>query len=158
MKIEDEIKTTKQLSRRQSAVLNIIFTASWLENIITRRLKPFGITHQQYNVLRILNGSAPKGLTVVDIKSRMLDRESNVSRLVDKLHDRQLIRRIVDDYDRRKVQVSITESGMAMVQEIARLNLVDDSTMPGVHLDDHEVDTLASLLEKLRETGVGELT
>ncbi len=151
MKIESEIKTNKPLTRRQSALLNIIFTSSWLENIITRKLKTFGITHQQYNVLRILNGSAPRGLTVVDIKSRMLDRESNVSRLVDKLHERRLISRIVDDGDRRKVQVSITDTGKKMVQDIADLKLVDDSTMPGFHLDDQEVETLVHLLEKLRE-------
>jgi DNA-binding MarR family transcriptional regulator len=85
MKLEMELKSTKPMPARQRAMLNVLFTASWLDCSITRQLRPFGLTSPQYNILRILNGSAPKGLSVLDIKSRMLDRSSNVSRLVEKL-------------------------------------------------------------------------
>ena len=79
MKLEMELKSTKPMPARQRVLLNILFTASWLDCSITRQLRPFGLTGPQYNILRILNGSVPKGLSVLDIKSRMLDRSSNVT-------------------------------------------------------------------------------
>ncbi|MBK8192989.1 MAG: hypothetical protein IPK76_07215 [Lewinellaceae bacterium] len=69
MKLEAELKSSKPLPPRQRAVLNILFTASWLDCFLTRHLRPYGLTGPQYNILRILNGSLPKGLSVLDIKA-----------------------------------------------------------------------------------------
>ena len=70
MKLELELKNSKPLQAHQRATLNIMFTASWLDCMLTRQLRPYGLTGPQYNILRILNGSFPKGLSVLDIKSR----------------------------------------------------------------------------------------
>jgi len=151
MKLEMELKSTKPMPPRQRAVLNILFTASWLDCAITRQLRPFGLTAPQYNILRILNGSAPKGLSVLDIKSRMLDRSSNVSRLVEKLRVAELVERIPHSKDRRMVIVTISESGKKMLAEIEKARFIDGQGVGGVKLSDAEALELAHLLDKFRE-------
>jgi DNA-binding MarR family transcriptional regulator len=151
MKLEDEIKNSKPIPLRQRTLLNILFTASWLDTLLSRRLKKYGITHQQYNVLRILNGSVPQGLTVIDIKSRMVDRASNVSRLVEKLRLQNLIERVVHCDDRRKVSVTITPNGVQMLANIADDRHMSEETAPGMNLDAQEAEELNRLLEKFRE-------
>lgn len=136
---------------RQKAMLNILFTASWLDCIFTRHLRPFGLTNPQYNILRILNGSLPNGLSVLDIKSRMLDRSSNVSRLVEKLRQRNLVERVPHTDDRRMVVVTISEAGKKILTEIEHSRFTDTDFMPGNHLTEAEAMELAHLLDKFRE-------
>ncbi len=135
---------------RQKAMLNILFTASWLDCIFTRHLRPFGLTNPQYNILRILNGSLPNGLSVLDIKSRMLDRSSNVSRLVEKLRQRDLVERVPHADDRRMVVVTISEAGKQTLAEIEQSRFTDTDFMPGNHLTEAEAMELAHLLDKFR--------
>lgn len=149
MKLEAELKNTKPLQPRQRALLNILFTASWLDCILTRNLRPYGLTNPQYNILRILNGSYPKGLSVLDIKSRMIDRSSNVSRLVEKLRQAELAERIPHGEDRRMVIVTISEAGKKLLAEIEQARITDEK-MPGGHLTDAEALELAHLLDKFR--------
>src|SRR5687768_7809562 len=85
MKIEEEIRQTKFKSPHQKALLNLIFTANWLQNKQQEFFKPFGVTSQQFNILRILKGQHPNVLSGTEIKSRMLDKNSDVSRLLDRL-------------------------------------------------------------------------
>jgi DNA-binding MarR family transcriptional regulator len=144
MKLEAEIKSTKPMSPRERAVINLLFTASWLDCRITRILRPYGLTPPQYNILRILNGSYPKGLSVLDIKNRMLDRSSNVSRLVEKLRVAGLLERNQHDGDRRMVTVIISESGRKMLSDI---NLPH----PGGTMTEAELLELSHLLDRLRE-------
>lgn len=151
MKLEMELKSTKPMPARQRAVLNILFTASWLDCAITRQLRPFGVTGPQYNILRILNGSAPKGLSVLDIKSRMLDRSSNVSRLVEKLRIAGLVERVPHTKDRRMVIVTISESGKKLLAEIEKGRFMDGQGGIGSKLSDAEALELAHLLDKFRE-------
>ena len=151
MKLELELKTTKPMPARQRAMLNILFTASWLDCNITRQLRPFGITAPQYNILRILNGSAPKGLSVLDIKSRMLDRSSNVSRLVEKLRLSGHAERITHGKDRRMVIVNISETGKKLLNEIEQARFMDANSAIGTKLSEPEALELAHLLDKFRE-------
>jgi DNA-binding MarR family transcriptional regulator len=136
---------------RQRATLNVLFTASWLDCAITRQLRPFGLTSPQYNILRILNGSAPKGLSVLDIKSRMLDRSSNVSRLVEKLRIAALVERVTHGKDRRMVIVTISETGKKLLTEIDQAQFIGGNSTLGNKLSESEALELAHLLDKFRE-------
>lgn len=151
MKLELELKSIKPMPARQRAVLNIMFTASWLDCNMTRQLRPFGLTGPQYNILRILNGSAPKGLSVLDIKSRMLDRSSNVSRLVEKLRIADYVERIPHGKDRRMVIVTISESGKKLLAEIGKAQFMEAETIIGNKLSEAEALELGHLLDKFRE-------
>jgi len=151
MKLELELKSIKPMPAHQRAMLNILFTASWLDCTITRQLRPFGITSPQYNILRILNGSAPKGLSVLDIKSRMLDRSSNVSRLVEKLRITEHVERVPHGKDRRMVIVTISDAGKKLLSEIEQARFMDGNGSTGNKLSEAEALDLALLLDKFRE-------
>jgi len=150
MNIEAELKNSKPMSPRQRAMLDILFTASWLDCYIQRQLRPFGLTHPQYNILRILNGSFPKGLSVLDIKGRMIDRSSNVSRLVEKLRESGFVERVPHKGDRRMVVVTISEGGKKLLADILAAGFADTKTMPGGLLSEAEATELAELLDKFR--------
>lgn len=150
MDLENEIKNSKPIPVRQRAMLNILYTASWLDCILARKLRPHGLTHPQYNILRILNGSAPKGLSILDIKERMLDRSSNVSRLVVKLDEQGLVKRHTFKDDRRIVIVAISEKGINLMKNI---NMEDNHLGPdavGAILTEEEAAVLGTLLDKFR--------
>ena len=151
MKLESELKNTRPLMPRQRALLNILFTASWLDCFLHRQLRPYGLTHPQYNILRILKGSAPNGLSVLDIKSRMIDRSSNVSRLVEKLRQADLVERVPHSGDRRMVVVTISEGGKRLLDEIEKGLFSNTDIMPGVGLSENEAGQLADLLDKFRD-------
>jgi DNA-binding MarR family transcriptional regulator len=151
MKLEAELKTVRPMQPRQRATLNILFTASWLDCNFSRHLRPYGLTSPQYNILRILNGSFPKGLSVLDIKSRMLDRSSNVSRLVEKLRIAGLVERVPHSEDRRMVIVTISASGKKLLADIDQARFMDGHGTPGSKLSDAEALELAHLLDKFRE-------
>ncbi|MCC7505453.1 MAG: MarR family transcriptional regulator [Saprospiraceae bacterium] len=151
MKLEAELKNTRPLAPRQRAMLNILFTASWLDCFLHRQLRPYGLTHPQYNILRILKGSAPNGLSVLDIKSRMIDRSSNVSRLVEKLRQAGLAERVPHSGDRRMVVVTISETGLKTLDDI-EVDIFRNSTdLPGAGLSEPEAVQLADLLDRFRE-------
>lgn len=150
MKLEMELKSTKPMPARQKVLLNILFTASWLDCSITRQLRPFGLTSPQYNILRILNGSAPKGLSVLDIKSRMLDRSSNVSRLVEKLRLSGHLERVPHGKDRRMVIVTISELGKKLLSDIEQARFMGGGSAGG-KLSEAEAMELAHLLDKFRD-------
>ncbi|TAE05652.1 MAG: MarR family transcriptional regulator [Bacteroidetes bacterium] len=147
MKIEEELKTTNFTNERHKAVLSVLFTASWLENYINTHLKAFDLSHQQYNILRILKGSHPKALSVIDIKARMIDRMSNVSRLIEKLRQKDLVTRQEDSQDRRLVQIALTPHAFVVIEEIAKKIPQQDFTE---NLSIEEAKQLVELLDKLR--------
>jgi len=151
MNIEAELKNSKPMPPRQRAMLNILFTASWLDCSLHRHLRPYGLTHPQYNILRILNGSFPNGLSVLDIKSRMIDRSSNVSRLVEKLRESALVERVPHSGDRRMVVVTISEAGKKILTDIEESGFINPSKIPGSKLTESEAAELAHLLDKFRD-------
>lgn len=151
MNIEAELKNSKPMPPRQRAMLNILFTASWLDCLLHRQLRQYGLTHPQYNILRILNGSFPKGLSVLDIKSRMIDRSSNVSRLVEKLREHNLVERVPHSGDRRMVVVTISENGKKLLADIETAGFFQPSKIPGNKLTEAEAAELAHLLDRFRD-------
>jgi DNA-binding MarR family transcriptional regulator len=119
MRLEEEIKQNKKFSSEfEKLAVNIMYTASWLEARNIQRLKPHGISPQQYNVLRILRGSAPKPLMLGDIAMRMIDKNSNATRLVEKLRLKGLVKREVCENNRRQVDIIITNKGMDLLAVI----------------------------------------
>ncbi len=150
MNLEKELKQSKPLDPLQRAMLNVLFTASWLDCLLNRLLRPYGLTNPQYNILRILKGSASTGLSVLDIKGRMIDRSSNVSRLVEKLRERGLVERIIHSDDRRMVIVTISDTGKQMLIEIENTGALEREK-PGRSLSLKETEQLAYLLDKYRE-------
>jgi DNA-binding MarR family transcriptional regulator len=148
MKIEDEIQQKKFRSASQKAIINLIYTANWFFTNQNVFLKPFGITAQQFNILRILKGQYPKSISGKNIRSRMLDRNSDVSRLLDRLHLKKLINRNVCPNDKRAADVSITPHGLDLLVTIDKQSskLMEQT----LHLTEQEATQLSDLLDKAR--------
>lgn len=149
MSIENAIQQKKFNSEYEKAVINILYTASWLDGLTIQTLKPYGISPQQYNVLRILRGSHPKVVRLADITERMLDKNSNATRLVEKLRQKNYLQREVCPSNRRQVDISITKKGMDLLAEIDSITYswIDPVKM----LSKTEAQQLNILLDKLRK-------
>jgi len=127
------------------ALLNIIYTANWIKSHQNDFFKTYGISPQQFNVLRILRG-ANKALKVQTVKERMIERSPNATRLMDKLCNKNLIQRIACPEDRRVVHIEITNEGLILLDDISKNlknNLLDKLT-------DAEAKYLSELLDKIR--------
>jgi DNA-binding MarR family transcriptional regulator len=116
--LEQEIKQSKFANEHVKANINILFTANWLYNRLSAALKPFNITHEQFNVLRILKGSHPKQMCQKDILSRMIAPNSNLTLIVKKLVAKQLINVSQSAVDKREYQINITGPGLTLLSEI----------------------------------------
>ncbi len=149
MELEKEIHQNKFGNEFQKLFLNIIYTASWLNLKNTHRLKPYGISPQQYNILRILRGQYPNSTTVTLLTERMLDKSSNASRLVEKLKQKQLVDRCECPDDRRAVNVKITQKGLDM---LLKLDNTDNIIHEDFNIITKEEALLANtILDKLRK-------
>lgn len=118
MPLEEDIKQEKFQSDHQKASINILYTGSWLYNNNASYLKKFGITPEQFNVLRILRGSFPKPMMLAEITERMIDKSSNCTRLVEKLKQKGLVNRETCEHNRRQVDISITDKGHTLLKKI----------------------------------------
>ncbi len=132
-------------NNRVKTLINILYTANWITTIQNAFFKPYGISPQQYNILRILNGSQ-EPLKVQTIKERMIDRSPNATRLMDKLCSKQLIDRIPCPGDRRVVHITITTKGVQLLGDISN-NFNDDILK---NITENEAIQLSDLLDKLR--------
>lgn len=148
MKLEDEIKQIRFKNNRHKLSVNIIFSFNWMHAHSVQFFKPYGLTPQQYNVLRILRGSHPEEISIKLIKERMLDKMSDVSRIVDKLLDKGLIDRTICPEDRRQCNVSIKPAGLTLLNKIDKKIDAFDNRLS--NLTDNEVDKLNTLLDKMR--------
>ena len=150
MKLEDEIKQTKFKSEYQKLFINILFTSNWLMSKDNVVLKPYGISIQQYNILRILKGQHPKSASINLLIERMLDKNSNASRLVDKLENKNLVIRTECPADRRKVDVVISEEGIALLETLS--GKMEKSMLGFKSFKESEVVMMNNYLDKLRST------
>ncbi len=148
MKIEEEIKQTRFRNAHQKAVINLLFTSHWLENKHNDFFKHFGITGTQFNILRILRGHHPEKISGVEIKSRMLDKNSDVSRLLDRLIAKKLIEKAQCPSDKRASDVFITDEGLKLLKKIDEEMDKTDSKM--LKLSATEAKQLSELLDKCR--------
>ena len=148
MSIEKDIQQQKFINARQKAMLNIMFSYGWIMEHIKKKLAKEDVTHQQYNILRILRGSMPKPLSTLQIRERMLDKMSDTSRIVDRLIVKQLAKKVICPTDRRLVDITITEKGQNLLKKIdAEANFIEDIM---ANLTEEEATQLSSLLDKMR--------
>lgn len=132
-------------NERIKAILNIKYTANYLDNIGNSILKPFNISEQQYNILRILRG-AKEAITVYAVKDRMIQKSPNSTRLMDKLCDKGFIERVRCENDRRVVYVQINKKGLALLNEIN----MDEFNNYINKISEKEAKQLNDLLDKIR--------
>ena len=150
MSIEKDIQQPTFKSPYAKAIINIIYTNNWLQSMQVEIFKPFDLSLQQYNVLRILRGQYPNPITVIAIIERMLDKMSNASRLVDKLVAKELVIRKLCPHDRRAVDVIITEKGIKLLTEIDELQHTWEEKLHS--LTENEALQLSDLLDKMRQS------
>lgn len=125
-----------------------MFTTGWLFSRYAEILKPYSITEQQYNVLRILKESHPQSATINFILEGMIDKMSNASRLVDKLVAKDLVKKVASQVDLRAMDVSLTKQGITLVNELSLVIEEFESTF--TQLNEREIGSLNVLLEKIR--------
>lgn len=147
MKIEEEIKS-KFSSEYHKLLVNIHLTSSRLGERMQSEMKKHGLTATQYNVLRILRGQNKVPASIGLIKDRMIERNSDVSRIIDRLVKKELIERTENQIDRRQKDVIISDKGLTVLTEIDTLERKIKEELG--HLSKEEVETLNALLDKAR--------
>jgi DNA-binding MarR family transcriptional regulator len=149
MTIEDIIKT-KTLPLSRKLTINVLYSASWANDIMTEAIKPFDVSLQQFNVLRILRGQKNKPANLSTINSRMVSKMSNTTRLVDKLIIKGYTERTVCPSNRRKVEITITEKGLLLLEKMDVV-VNDAENRVTKQLNEDELELLNKLLNKLRQ-------
>jgi DNA-binding MarR family transcriptional regulator len=148
MEIEKEIHNAKFLNNYQKVSVNIVYTYNWLNALLKSELDKHQITNQQFNILRILKGQYPNPATINILKERMLDKMSDASRIVDRLVNKDLVTRCVNETDRRAVDILISEKGLNLLKNIYLEDLMINSL--NNNITESEAETLSTLLDKLR--------
>ncbi|WP_299396936.1 MarR family transcriptional regulator [uncultured Gelidibacter sp.] len=148
--LEDILKTKSEISLAKKTVINISLTSVDFRDSISNVLKPFDISIEQFNVLRILRGQNGKPTNLQDIQDRMVSKMSNTTRLVDKLILKGFVERFVCEHNRRKVEIFITKEGLKALETIDPLVLSSETKLTEA-LSKDELITLNTLLSKLRD-------
>ncbi len=148
MELEKEIQSNKFEDNYHKAVVNISYTYSWLSTILRERLEKHQITHQQFNILRILRGQFPNPATINLLKERMVDKMCDASRIVDRLVQKELVTRCTNSKDRRAVDIRISKKGLKVLSQIdCQLKIGD---LLSQNITEEEAQILCTLLDKLR--------
>ena len=150
MSLEKDINQSGFNNEFQKSVINILYTAGWIDEQIKEKLEQYGITQQQYNILRILRGSGAP-LSTRQIRERMLDRMSDTSRIVDRLVIKELVRKIVCCKDKRMVDITISDKGTALLKTIDAIQHELDGVVRNIN--EEEARLLNELLDKIRCRG-----
>ncbi len=149
MGIKEDIKQVRDFRNEyQMVAVNIIYTYNWLTESFKQLLEPYDITLQQYNVLRILKGSYPEPISTLEIRSRMLDKMSDVSRMVDRLLIKELVTKKPCPSDKRLVDVLLSEKGHALLDQMSVFDKEMDNRLNNLSLE--EANQLSELLDKIR--------
>ena len=149
MKIEDEIKSTVALDLSKKIILNIMYTCNILNEKFNEVLKPYDLSGEQYNVLRILRGQKGNPANMCVIQERMIAKTSNTTRLVDQLLLKDLVTRNVCPENRRKIEVAITQKGLNVLSELDPKVTAHENALT-TNLCNEELEQLNELLEKYR--------
>lgn len=149
MKLEAEIKQVKPFRNNyHKASVNLVFTGKWMIQFQSDVFRKYHLTIQQYNILRILRGQYPGAATVKLIRERMLDRNSDASRIVELLRKKKLVERVICDHDRRKMDVTITQKGLDLLNDLVKENERIEKRLSA--LNEEEIIQLNELLDKVR--------
>lgn len=146
--IEEAIKQKEFKDPYNKLVVNLLYTHSYLVTAQNALLKPYELSPEQYNVLRILKGQNGVPTTVSSIQDRMLNKMSNASRLVDKLKSKEMVLRRECPSDRRQVDILITEKGLEVLEELDLQIRAFNKDV--IHLNKEEVAVMNNYLDKLR--------
>lgn len=150
MSLEKDIQQREFRNEYQKAILNILYTYNYLQDKMNDVFKNHDITNQQYNVLRILRGQYPGHASVNSIRDRMIYKMSDVSRIVERLRLKGLIDRKSATRDKRAVEVTITESGLKMLEKMEP-DVNHFESFLG-NLTEEETRLLNGLLDKVRKS------
>jgi DNA-binding MarR family transcriptional regulator len=148
MRLEDEIQQFTFRNQRQKMLINLIYTYNVLSSKMQEFLKTESLTMQQYNILRILRGQHPNPATNSLVKDRMLDKNSDVTRIIDRMIRDGLVSRVNCESDRRRVDITITNAGLDKLQRLDRISGQMDQIAAG--LTEDEAVNLNEMLDKLR--------
>lgn len=149
MKLEEEIQQRKFRNEFHKLQINLLFTTSWMNQLTAQVLKPYNISWQQFNILRILKGMHPEPATVKVLTSKMIDKMSNASRLVEKLRQKNYIERKECKSDRRRVDIEITPLGLEVVEKTTQeLNKLMDKQM--ANISEADAQMVNDVLDRMR--------
>lgn len=155
MRLEEALQTTRFRDAKHKASLNILYTAWWLKSIMSRELKLLGITLEQYNVMRILKGKYPQKMCVKDIAGRMIEKGTNVPRIIDRLVDKSLVMRGTDTNDKRHTVMQLTPAGIELLDQCTKkMNRIDEKM---ILLTEKDAGQINNILEKMRGKGFNKL-
>ncbi len=149
MKIEDIIKTKVELDDSKKVILNILYTQSIVTEKMNEVLKPYDLSGEQYNVLRVLRGQKGNPANMCDIQERMITKNSNTTRLIDKLLLKELVTREICPNNRRKMEITITNKGLELLSELDP-KVIEHERFFSKNLEENELKQLNILLEKYR--------
>lgn len=147
--LEDILKTKKTMPLSRKTVLNVFHSNSIIKENLLNALKPFDLSIEQFNVLRILRGQQGNPINLQDIQDRMINKMSNTTRLVDKLILKKYVERFTCEKNRRKVEIFITENGLNILIEIDPI-INNAEQLITASLSTEELNTLNKLLNKLK--------
>ncbi|MDG1145400.1 MAG: MarR family transcriptional regulator [Flavobacteriales bacterium] len=150
MSLKDDIQAKGFHSEQEKSFVNLIYTAALFEANFNKFIKPFGVSSQQYNVLRILRGQFPNSISSGDLHSRMIHKMSNASRLVDKLVEKGYVIRVVNANDKRNILVSITDLGLRLVIDLDKEVAAFQKT--SINLPSSKLKDLNLILDELRSS------
>ena len=150
MTIEEVIKPTSPMPLPRKSVLNIMYTQTVIVDLFNEIMKPYELSHEQYNVLRILRGQKGNPANMSTIQKRMIAKSSNTTRLIDKLLLKELVTREVCPANRRKMEILITAKGLALLAELDPKVDAHENHFSN-NLTQQEMEQLNTLLDKFRE-------
>ncbi len=143
------LKTKNELPISRAAVINIFYSNNWIKDELLTELRPYDLSLEQFNVLRILRGQNGKSINLQDIQERMVSKMSNTTRLVDKLINKKFVKRITCKENRRKVEISITDLGKETLKTLDPLIESAENNVTK-NLTQDELLQLNKLLIKIR--------
>lgn len=149
MTIEEVIKSTVKMDNAKKVILNIMYTQHVIQDNFSELMKPYDLSGEQYNVLRILRGQKGNPANMCVIQERMLAKTSNTTRLVDKLLLKEYVTRNVCPENRRKIEVLITQKGLDVLKELDPKVDAHEQRF-AKNLTTEELELLNQLLEKYR--------
>ena len=152
MGIEQDIQQASFRNEFQKMGINLLFTANWLNEQIGKILSEEGVTQQQYNILRILRGSATP-LSTLKIRERVLDKMSDTSRIVDRLIAKELVVKNTCEKDKRLVDITLSPKGLDLVDQLDQFNDRIDALLKGINAS--EAATMNQILDKIRTVHTG---
>lgn len=150
MRIEEELKSKRITDEYQKLYLNVLFSANWLEDKTAHIFKSANITSHQYNVLRILRGSLGTPLPAFEIQSRMISKNSNVTRIIEKLVTKKLAYKKFNESNRRMIEVTITDEGLEILKQLDNV-ILDNYVELFNNISREDAILCSELLDKIRE-------